>query len=837
MNLQVIRAALACLALLVLNTTAQGQESFVTTWNTENSGASASNSIRIPLNDATGSLFYDFTVDWGDGDIESHSGMMLQITHVYDEPGIYEVRIDGVFPAIRFDNSGDRLKLLSIEQWGSTPWATFENAFFGCENLQINALDAPLLESVGSMASAFSGCVVLNAPLNHWNVGNVTDLRSTFENCYQFDQDLDAWDVSNVTTLRAMFRNAASFNGDISTWQTSNVTDMGRLFEGAFSFNQDLSLWDVSQVTVFTRTFAGASAFEHDITGWNTGSAVEMNFMFINHTTFNQAIGNWDVSNVTNFHQMFSLAQSFNQDLSGWNTASATDLSWMFRLANVFNGDISTWNTSSVTDMNHMFSGAPAFNQDISGWDVSNVTSMRSMFAQAVSFDQDLSNWDVSSVTNMWSMFHAASSFNQDIGSWDVSNVTNFSWCFNQAAAFDQDLSAWDISSGTTLQSIFNQSGLSTCNYDKALIAWAELPLQTQVAMHAAGIQYSQNAADARQSILDNFSWFISDGGMLDASYEQLTIEDILVNSPTCSDSNDGSIELITLGGVAPLSYTWIDAEGNLLEGALLEDLSPGVYTVTLSDAIGCASTSDSIEITAPEGISIASLNTTNPSCYGADDGFINLAFNGGTGDLTYEWVIDDVFFSDEASLSDIAAGTYELAVVDENGCLLTISFEIGQPAEIIISGVVNENAISINTTGGVGELAFAWQGPSGFQSIEQDLSELDPGEYTLTVTDSNGCSSTAVFTVTGTFVAPLSEAGLQVYPNPANATLTIELPSARQGVIDIYNAMGQRVKSNDLSALTPVVAVDDLPVGWYLMVLLNTNGVVLGQTPFMIQR
>lgn len=838
MLFQLTCRSLVIALLLFFSKASIGQDSFITTWNTENFGASASNSIRIPLNNSSGNLQYDFTIDWGDGELTSFDGPLLQITHVYDDPGSYDITIEGTFPAISFNNEGDRLKLLSIEQWDNTPWATLENAFFGCENLQINAVDAPNLNAVTSLASAFSGCTSLNTSLNHWDVSSVTDMRSTFENCYQFNQPFDEWDVSNVTTMRAMFRNTALFNGDLTTWQTGNVTDMGRLFEGVFVFNQDISNWDVSQVSVFTRTFAGAGAFNQDLSNWNTGSAVEMNFMFSNATSFNQPLNSWDVSNVTNFHQMFSLAQSFNQDLNDWDMQSAQDLSWMFRLAPAFNGDVSSWNTSSVTDLNHMFSGAAVFNRDISNWIVSNVTNMRSMFSQAIAFDQDLSDWDVSNVTNMWSMFHNAESFNQAIGGWDVSNVENFSWMFNQAAAFDQDLSGWNISSGTTLQSIFNNCGLSTCNYDKLLIAWSQLPLQTQVAMNAAGIQYTQNAAAARQAILDNFSWFIADGGLNAASYNLLNIDNVVINPPSCHDSSDAGLEANTFGGVSPLEVVWSNASGILYEGAIQNNLASGTYHLTIVDAIGCSVSIEVVEIEAPDAISIGGLTSTAPTCHGGNDGMIELSFTGGTGTLNFEWQMNEMFYSDEELLFDLSAETYDLTVTDENGCTFNVSLNVGQPEELIINGEVIDNAITTNITGGIGLLEYTWQGPNGFTSDAQALSELDPGEYVLTVTDENGCTANATFVIEDTSISsrPSTEA-LLAYPNPANALITVELPSARQGVVELFNAAGQRVNATPVQMLQTSVHVGDLPVGWYLVTFIDLNGVMLAKSPLLIQR
>jgi len=157
-------------------------------------------------------------------------------------------------------------------------------------------------------------------------------------------------------------------------------------------------------------------------------------------------------------------------------------------------------NLTNVTKMSSMFRNAPLFNGDISSWDVSNVTNMNQMLRQAASFNQDLTNWDVSSVTSMSSMFFDATSFDQDLSNWDITSVTNFN-------SFHRNLN------------------ISTSNYDAILIGW-EATLQ---AAFLNGSGYSPNinirfgnsqytgggaAATARASLISNFGWGITDGGI-----------------------------------------------------------------------------------------------------------------------------------------------------------------------------------------------------------------------------------------------------------------------------------------------------------------------------------
>ncbi|MCP3854610.1 MAG: hypothetical protein GY698_07755, partial [Actinomycetia bacterium] len=114
---------------------------FVTTWKTDNSGTSASDTITIPI----GAGDTDFTVFWGDGTSTDYTGGPA--THTYTnpelelEPYTYTVAIVGDFPGVNFDGGGDGDKLLSVEQWGNIAWQDLNDAFDGAENLVINASD------------------------------------------------------------------------------------------------------------------------------------------------------------------------------------------------------------------------------------------------------------------------------------------------------------------------------------------------------------------------------------------------------------------------------------------------------------------------------------------------------------------------------------------------------------------------------------------------------------------------------------------------------------------------------------------------------------------------
>ena len=173
----------------------ESSDHFVTTWRTiiENE------SITIPTFPGEA---YNYNVDWGDGNVDRNQ---TAATHIYEEAATYAVRISGDFPRIYFNNSGDKEKIIAINQWGAQQWTSMGSAFNGASNLAGQATDAPDLSSVTDMSNMFSGASAFNQDIDDWDVSNVTNMTSMFQAAIAFNQDIDDWDVSNVTNMSSMF--------------------------------------------------------------------------------------------------------------------------------------------------------------------------------------------------------------------------------------------------------------------------------------------------------------------------------------------------------------------------------------------------------------------------------------------------------------------------------------------------------------------------------------------------------------------------------------------------------------------------------------------------------
>lgn len=434
---------------------------FISTWKTDNAGASAANQITLPLTSTFGDSWYiddatgnyatvipqtavnQFTVYWGDGTSSKITSFsQAEKTHTYATPGTYTVTIVGTLQGFRFFGGGDCLKLMTITQWGCFGFDA-EGSFQGCANLTISAVDKP--RTIKTLGAAFYGCSLLN---------NIPGIES--------------WNMTECISIQSAFRFAPLFNQNISTWNTSYIKNMNSTFRGALTFNQPIGTWDTSNVTDMFRMFLETTAvtgFNQNIGTWNTGKVRLMGYMF-NYSQFNNggssSINNWDTSKVTNFDSMFR-GCPFNQPIGNWNTGSATTLRSIFR-------------------------DCP-FNQDISAWNTSNVTQFPDVF---------LNNGCQTSCAN-----------------WDVSKGQNFNRMFANNG-FDFSLATWNLSSATFIGEFVytGQTKFSTANYSAGLLYWATLPLKPNVTLNIGNATYSAAAQAARNTIISTYGWTVVDGGL-----------------------------------------------------------------------------------------------------------------------------------------------------------------------------------------------------------------------------------------------------------------------------------------------------------------------------------
>ncbi|MFA0964829.1 gliding motility-associated C-terminal domain-containing protein, partial [Roseivirga sp. BDSF3-8] len=236
--------------------------------------------------------------------------------------------------------------------------------------------------------------------------------------------------------------------------------------------------------------------------------------------------------------------------------------------------------------------------------------------------------------------------------------------------------------------------------------------------------------------------------------------EDAVADVSSCGAA-DGSITVTVTGGSGTFDYLWTGPNGFTASTEDISGLTAGTYELIATDVITNCSASYTATISEPVDFTIQEDNVTPVSACSASDGAIEISLTGGSGTFSFAWTGPDSFTASTEDISGLAPGTYDLVVTDDvSGCIATYSTSLADPIDFtaqvdnasdVSACGANDGSIDISITGGSGTFTFAWSGPDGFTSIDEDLSGLAPGTYEVIVTDDNStCQTTLTAEVGG---------------------------------------------------------------------------------------
>ncbi len=230
-------------------------DAFITSWNTGLSGTSGLNQITVPM------LGGPYEVDWDNDGIYDQSGITGPITHTFGPVGLHTIRIRGSFNTIRFNNADDKLKILSVDQWGNHVWTSMELAFYGAANLLVPATDTPDLSGATTLRRMFSGAGQANPDVSNWDTSTITNVASMFRDATLANPDVSNWNTAMISGAASMFRNASSFNRDLSNWNIGVLGNAALMFSGSAlsSGNYDRLLISWSGQTHLSNILLGAA--------------------------------------------------------------------------------------------------------------------------------------------------------------------------------------------------------------------------------------------------------------------------------------------------------------------------------------------------------------------------------------------------------------------------------------------------------------------------------------------------------------------------------------------------------------------------------------------------
>jgi PKD repeat protein len=221
--------------------------------------------------------------------------------------------------------------------------------------------------------------------------------------------------------------------------------------------------------------------------------------------------------------------------------------------------------------------------------------------------------------------------------------------------------------------------------------------------------------------------------------YDSPTVSLNAVNA-SCYGTASGQVNS-TASGNGSLDYNW----SNGSSAVNLTGISAGSYTLTVVDDEGCEA-SASATVNQPSAIAV-NATSTNAACNGDDTGGLSVSATGGTGGFSYSWSNG----SSSSSQNNVSAGSYSVTAIDGNGCQASASVSVNEPSAIVIN--LNEidiacgaayGSASVNPSGGAGNYTVTWSTNANGTSI----SNLSTGDYSVTVSDANGCSALQEFEI-----------------------------------------------------------------------------------------
>ncbi|MBK7040275.1 MAG: gliding motility-associated C-terminal domain-containing protein [Bacteroidetes bacterium] len=287
-----------------------------------------------------------------------------------------------------------------------------------------------------------------------------------------------------------------------------------------------------------------------------------------------------------------------------------------------------------------------------------------------------------------------------------------------------------------------------------------------------------------------------------------------------CNGGNDGTLTATATGGTGIINYN-LQPTNQTNNTGLFTNLTAGTYTVTATDANGCTLTT-TLVINQSPALTWTQNTATNITCNGGIDGSITTTATGGTGIINYN--LQPTNQTNNTGLfTNLAANTYTILATDANGCTISTTLTITEPTLLSITNITttnptcvpgNDGSMTITASGGT--LAYTYN-IGGANQANNVFANLGAGNYTITVTDANGCTATSVQTIT-TPNAPTITSALTTDANcvPGNNG-TVSITANGGNGIYTYSADGINFQANNV--------ITGLAAGTYTITVQDANG------------
>jgi gliding motility-associated-like protein len=285
--------------------------------------------------------------------------------------------------------------------------------------------------------------------------------------------------------------------------------------------------------------------------------------------------------------------------------------------------------------------------------------------------------------------------------------------------------------------------------------------------------------------------------------------------NPSCATYTNGFATVTPAGGTPGYTYAWSPSGGT---GPTENNLGAGNYVATVTDSKGCTATAN-ITLTQPTPL-MATIASTNVTCFGANNGISNITYSGGTGPYNFLWLPT---LNNTPNVNTLPPGTHTIQVTDNLGCVTTLTTAITEPPALTAAVTAsNSNCNQANGNacvlagGGAGGYSYQWTSNPMFTN--SCINNVVAGAYTVTVTDVNGCTITAIANINdiaGPSISITATTAVSCFGGN-NGSATTNISGGTGTISALWSYLAQTTQN-----------VNNLPAGLHSITIMDAAGCV----------